>query len=79
MTMTVMPSILLMRAISFCSGVGSSTVASSISAIAPTSVSMPVAGDDRAADALDDGGALVDHVRAGRRAAPAPRSVAGPS
>ena len=43
MTMTVMPRSLLTRAISFCRGLGSSLVASSISAIEPTSVSIPVA------------------------------------
>ena len=43
MMITVMPSSLLTPAISRCSGVGCSRVASSSSAMAPTSVSMPVA------------------------------------
>jgi hypothetical protein len=42
MITTMMPRVLPMRLISFCSGVGSSTVASIISAIAPTSVDIPV-------------------------------------
>ncbi len=42
-TTTATPSIRPMRATSFCSGVGSSTVASSISAIVPISLAMPVA------------------------------------
>ncbi len=43
MMTTAMPSMRPMRATSFCSGVGSSSVASSISAIEPISVSIPVA------------------------------------
>ena len=62
MTITVMPSMLPMRPISFCSGVGSSAVASSMSAMAPISVSMPVAVTTARPGALGDGRALEDHV-----------------
>ena len=47
-----------------------------MSAIAPISVAIPVR-DDRTPHALDHGGALVDHVRSGRRAARPLLSVVG--
>ena len=62
MTTTMAPSSLPMRLISFWSGVGSSTVASSISAIGADLGRHPDPGHDRPANALGDGGALVDHV-----------------
>ena len=64
MTTTAMPSMRPIRATSFCSGVGSSSVASSISAIEPIWVSMPVAVTTARPGALRDGRALEDHVEA---------------
>ena len=65
-----------MRATSFCSGVGSSAVASSISAIAAHLGVHAGRRDHRATGALRDGRALEDHVEAVAERAPAARSVA---